>query len=376
MRRNGPAEVRYREAYVRNDHGVVPKLCAAGIVALALFAAKPSLAAAPAFIPVQGFLTDISEAPIDGDVSIKFALYAYPQGGDSIWTETQPVTVQDGAFYAYLGMVEPLDLLMFSDNGNLWLGITVENDEEMQRVFLGTAPYAAFAQRCAIIPPHAHDAAELKNVATAGQMCPAGSLATGIDANGKLLCNEPGTTPTGFALSSQWCPANHVVSGIDANGYTICVPMSGLYTGADFAVSNQSCPGSEVVTGIGPGGAIECDPAGGGIQGDGASNKIAKWKDSDELTESVITESGGKIGIANSSPSEELDVKGDLKVSGDFLWGGSKFTSSSCLVVGGSSCSSACSAHGMSCSKAFRIDGPSSGDSCGQSGFKFCCCTN
>jgi hypothetical protein len=350
-----------------------------GIVAAALAAwlgvSARARAEAPAFIPIQGYLTDAKGTPVDGKVDIRFALYQFPQAGSEIWSEVQPIAVDAGVFIVYLGLVTPVDLAVFSTNSNLWLGITVEDDEEMQRVFLGSVPYAALAQTCATTPVHQHEPKDLKNVAKAGQMCPAGNIVTGIDANGNVLCTEPGSGAAGFALASQWCPANNVVSGIDANGYAICVPMQGMYSGADFALSGQSCPGTEVVTGISGSGNLVCDPAAGGISGDGASNRIAKWKDADELMESVMSESSGKIGIGTTSPSEELDVKGDMKVSGDFYWGGNKFTSSSCLVVGGSSCSSACSAHGMSCYKAFRIDGPST-DSCSQSGFKMCCCTN
>ena len=67
-------------------------------------------------------------------------------------------------------------------------------------------------------------------------------------------------------------------------------------------------------------------------------------------------------------------MKGDLEVTGDFYWGGEAFSTSSCVVMGGTSCTTACSKHGMSCYKAFAIDGDSDKTTCSQSGFKFCCC--
>lgn len=51
--------------------------------------------------------------------------------------------------------------------------------------------------------------------ATSNQSCPAGQLATGIDANGKLNCASSGT-------SSQDCPAGQFVSGIGASGNLNC----------------------------------------------------------------------------------------------------------------------------------------------------------
>ena len=96
---------------------------------------------------------------------------------------------------------------------------------------------------------------------------------------------------------------------------------------------------------------------------------------SDTLDDSVITQSSSKkIGINTTNPGSTLEVKGDLEVSGDFLWGGNGFSTSSCVVMGGTSCSTACSKHGMSCYKAMAIDQDSDSTSCSQSGFKFCCC--
>jgi hypothetical protein len=336
----------------------------------------PALATAkaPSFLPVQGYLTSEGKA-VDGDVDVRFTLYTAPQGGIQLWQETQQVSAEKGVFHLLLGMAEPLDLGMFADYDGLWLGIKVANDSEMQRVFMGSVPYAGYAEHCGTIPSHQHDVLDVKNAAQAGQLCPAGSIATGIDANGKLICSEPGTQSGGYALSGQWCPANHLMSGIDANGYPICVPAN---QGGNFALASQSCSSNKVVVGVDSAGNLVCDDlaGAGGLSGSGYAKRLALWKSSDELEDSVVTESSGKIGINNTSPSQTLDVKGNLKVSGEIHWGGNKFTSSSCLVVGGSSCSSACSAHGMSCSKAFRIDGDSTSTSCSQSGFKFCCCTD
>ena len=94
------------------------------------------------------------------------------------------------------------------------------------------------------------------------------------------------------------------------------------------------------------------------------------------LKPSIVTESSNKIGINTTTPGRTLEVKGDLEVTGDFYWGGEKFSTSSCVVMGGSSCSTACSKHGMSCYKAIAIDKDNDSTSCSQSGFKLCCCKN
>ena len=349
---------------------------------LLLTLSLPAQAAAPPYYPVQGVLTDPAGAPIDDNVTMGFALYESETATETLWSEQQVVSVEDGVFITYLGYVEPLYAPFFMDNMNLWLGITVGQDDEMSRVYLGSVPFAAYAERCGAAPIHSHQPQDVPGAVSGPQACPEGQSITGFSGNGMALCAviSGGGTYTGadFALSGNTCPPNMGMVGVDVAGYPVCA-AAGNYSGADFALSGQDCPSGTVAVGITYSGFLVCEPGGGGgggIEGSGTNHRIPKFTSSDTLDDSIITESSNKIGINDTSPSRTLDVKGDLQVTGDFYWGGSKFSSSSCLVVGGTSCSSACSAHGMSCYKAFRIDGDSTSESCSQSGFKFCCCKN
>src|SRR5690606_37335833 len=51
-----------------------------------------------------------------------------------------------GLFSVYLGEVEALDLADLVDAGELWLGVTIEDDVEMERVRIGSVPYAFWAE--------------------------------------------------------------------------------------------------------------------------------------------------------------------------------------------------------------------------------------
>lgn len=104
--------------------------------------------AAPSYIPLQGVLTDANGMPLYGPVDICFTIYDAETGGNDLWNETQTVTVDNGLFTVYLGEVEPLDLSIFRDNDDLWLGTTVGDDPEMPRVRLGSAPFSGFAEHC------------------------------------------------------------------------------------------------------------------------------------------------------------------------------------------------------------------------------------
>ncbi|HOX46034.1 MAG TPA: hypothetical protein PK668_20695 [Myxococcota bacterium] len=108
-----------------------------------------ALAAAPVFVPVQGYLTDADGAPVDAEVSMTLVLWDNMSGGTPLFSETQQVLVEQGFFTLYLGGTgtPALDLVLFRDHGSLFLGVNVNAEGEMApRLPLGTVPYAGFAQ--------------------------------------------------------------------------------------------------------------------------------------------------------------------------------------------------------------------------------------
>lgn len=53
------------------------------------------------------------------------------------------------------------------------------------------------------------------------------------------------------------------------------------------------------------------------VSGSGTTNFIPKWTGSTSLGNSIIFQTGGKVGIANTSPAATLDVRGPNKASGN-----------------------------------------------------------
>jgi len=106
----------------------------------------PALADAPPLIPVQGYLVDVQGLPLDGPVDLTFRLFDAESGGNQLWTEVQQVQVAAGLFTAYLGQVDAVDLALFRDHAQVWLEIQVAQDTPMERVRLGTTPWAGYAQ--------------------------------------------------------------------------------------------------------------------------------------------------------------------------------------------------------------------------------------
>ncbi len=225
-------------------------LSAAAVVALASLAA-PAAADTPGLFPVQGVLTDGDGAVVDGRTAIGFALYTSSGEPTAVWSETQSVDVVDGLFTAYLGDEAELDPALFRDNQVLWLGITVEDDEEMPRVELGSVAFAAVAQYALNVP---------EDLVTGDQACNPGDVVVGLDAQGDVVCSpNPVYTGADFALSDRVCAPGEVVEGIDAAGAPLCVvDQDTLYSGADFAVAGQSCGAGAFVLGINVAGDIIC----------------------------------------------------------------------------------------------------------------------
>ncbi len=99
---------------------------------------------APGTLNYQGVLLDSAGNPVpDGNYSITFAVYDLATGGTSLWQETQIVAVADGLFNARLGAVNPIADTSWVDGRDLWLGITLSGEPEMEpRQQLVSVPYA------------------------------------------------------------------------------------------------------------------------------------------------------------------------------------------------------------------------------------------
>lgn len=224
-------------------------------LALALGLSVPGLALAQAnpYYPLQGVLFDSAGAEINGTLSVEFNLYLNETGGTTLWTETSNVDFADGLFSIYLGEVTPLDPSLFADNDGLWLGITVATDPEMDRVYLGSTPYSAYAEHVGEVDASAvvgvMSSSQLPtNLAEGPQGCPGGSVAVGIDVTGNLTCS-PGPTGADFAYSSQSCPAGQRAIGIDATGALQCeTPFASFSCGVGDVVVGWDASGDPSVT--------------------------------------------------------------------------------------------------------------------------------
>ena len=212
------------------------------IVLLALFVWAQAAGAFPFSAPqgptdtrisYQGRLTGVDGLPLTGAYPMTVALYTVPTGGTPFWSETQAtVSVQDGLFNVLLGSVVALPNPLPA--GNLYLGVTVGNEEITPRQLLSSSYHALEATRAAQVPDGSIGTAQLTDGAvTSAKIQDAqiatddlgdGAVTTGKIANGAVsraklqdrfprLLGEKTCTNCGNA--TEWLPGNtyNVVKG-------------------------------------------------------------------------------------------------------------------------------------------------------------------
>jgi hypothetical protein len=99
-----------------------------GILLLQLtLLAAPSVgrAAAPPLLPIQGYLTDDSDMPLNDIYELTFTLFDAASAGTSLFTTTDPVPVTKGRFTVYLGDKQQLQLDKLHHSNAVWLEVSI-----------------------------------------------------------------------------------------------------------------------------------------------------------------------------------------------------------------------------------------------------------
>jgi hypothetical protein len=115
----------------------------------------------PPVIQFSDIVSSEAGSPLAGTVRITFSLYNNSQGGESLWSETQDVTLDDSGHYSvYLGITKTngVPMSLFTTGQAHWLGVQVQGQAGQPRVFLVSVPYAMKAGDAATVgglPPSA-----------------------------------------------------------------------------------------------------------------------------------------------------------------------------------------------------------------------------
>ncbi len=201
-------------------------------LALAQVDGNPATDDVPRVVPYDGVL-NLDGVTFDGQVDIRFSLFAAPAGGLPVWSEAwtlaeqRPVQVTAGRFSVNLGSFEPI-IATIEDAGTLYLGIEVRA--------VGAEPWVALAGRQRINPvPYALWSASAADLNVAG-LATVGRLdVTGRATFGENVEVTGGATVGGDVNATGDVSGRNVTaSGAVAAGETLAVTgestLGGLVT--------------------------------------------------------------------------------------------------------------------------------------------------
>ena len=119
------------------------------------------------YFSFQARLTDSSDNPITTPTDVRFSIYnsVDASGSAQLWEELRYIDPdQDGIFSVTLGTENDIATSIFTENSNLWLGVTVETDPEATpRQRIATVGYALNAETLQGFPPSASASCRCEN---------------------------------------------------------------------------------------------------------------------------------------------------------------------------------------------------------------------
>src|SRR3990167_942508 len=269
------------------------------VISAVLFVSLPvSIAQTASQITLSAFiLENKNRALLNGDYTVRFALYAQEEGGSPVWQETQTTPIKNGSMRASLGQSTPLQSLDVQ-NTTYYLGITLNADSEMPpRVKIGSAFSALNAQTL-----------QGKTIGTNE-----GNIAT-LDANAKFDKKLiPKISKLGTITIGTW-EGEKIAAGFLTNTFPYLAIGDGtpssidedndLYITDDLEVDGTifGTFSGTVSTGFTQGSVVFADSAGALAQ----DNANFFWDDTNN-----------RLGIGTTSPNTALTVAGSITPSAD-----------------------------------------------------------
>ena len=264
-----------------------------------LLSFKLALAVIPSTLNYQGHLTGSGGAPVDGPVNMVFAIYDVETGGTALWSDSLSVTVNQGVFSVELGAVSPLPPGLFELS--LWVGLTVDTDAEMAPRRPVSSVGFSFK---------AGDADRLEGIS-----------ASTLDQSTHVtdFANPHSVTATLVGAATSADISTHAVDASAHHIKTSTFPeLSGQIADAQIPplIARDAEIMSTVLAGDGPGSTLNADMLDGYTSAAFMFSSADLWVNTTGDTMTGDLNILANVGIGTSSPTERLDVNGNLFMSG------------------------------------------------------------
>lgn len=293
-------------------------------------AATSSVAiAVPRVIRVSGMVKDPDQKSVIGKADITFSLYKDQEGGPSLWTETQNVTLDNNGKYNVLlgaSTTEGLPSDLFASSEARWLGVHVQGTGDQPRTLLLSVPYALKALDAETLggkPASAFlTAAQLRNADADSK--PGPRSATG-DQSQKLPPTVHGDGTTSINYLPMWTAKNIIdKSVVFQSGTNISIGGTAAAAKEEIAVSGEGVLALRLDSG--PNSFLDVTPTNTGGRFQTVFNTVNN-------RDFILLPGTGRVGIGTSTPATTLQVAGSLFASsassnaGTFVKGGSTIPS-------------------------------------------------